>query len=483
MLTYFPKYLSTTAIVVYFVALAVVSFLYTQYAMQWYWVAMGIVCVGGFFLLSNYLTKAWYNYSTARFTKNLFWWALALRVVAVVFMYWFFTEMTGQPFQFGAADTLFYHELARFGHTLISTGNFHFLPEFDMYAGGLGLSDSGYPIWLSIVYWLTGDSIFLSRVIKALLGAWMCVLVYRIAMRNFGEHTGRMAAIFSMLMPNLIYYCGSGLKECEMVFLLVAFVERADYILRTGKFTGWQFVLTLLLMISLFFFRTVLGAAAVLSFAVALLLTSKRTAKLSKRWLMLILVGLVAIYFVGGRIAMEVEEYWNMRETNQMAANQARSEWKDGNSLAKYAGVAVFAPMIFTIPFPTMVETEGQENQRMMHGGNFIKNIMSCFCLFALILLVFKDGKLSGFLKGEWRHHVLLLAILLSYLAILTLSAFAQSERFHLPALPFEMILAAYGLSQLSQPKHKTWYTLWCVLMVVAAIAWNWFKLRGRGLA
>lgn len=38
-----------------------------------------------------------------------------------------------------------------------------------------------------------------------------------------------MAGIFYMLMPNLIMYTGSHLKEAEMVFLTVAFIERADY--------------------------------------------------------------------------------------------------------------------------------------------------------------------------------------------------------------------------------------------------------------
>ena len=35
-----------------------------------------------------------------------------------------------------------------------------------------------------------------------------------------------------------------------------------------------------------------------------------------------------------------------------------------GNAFAKYAGTAVFAPLIFTIPFPTMVNTPYQENQQ-----------------------------------------------------------------------------------------------------------------------
>ena len=148
---------------------------------------------------------------------------------------------------------------------------------------------------------------------------------------------------------------------------------------------------------------------------------------------------------------------------------------KGGNvqKFAKYAGAAVFAPMIFTIPFPTMTEVPGQENLKMIHGGNFVKNITSFFTILALFILLF---------SGDWRKHVLPIAILCGYLVVLTFSSFAQSERFHLPSVPFAMMFAAYGISYMRNPKYKRWFRMWCVLMFIAAIAWNWFKLAGRGM-
>lgn len=49
--------------------------------------------------------------------------------------------------------------------------------------------------------------------------------------------------------------------------------------------------------------------------------------------------------------------------------------------------------------------------------------------------------------------------------------------------MAFEFMFAAYGLSiAVTQKKYKRWFTYWCALMFIAAIAWNWFKLAGRGL-
>ena len=150
-----------------------------------------------------------------------------------------------------------------------------------------------------------------------------------------------------------------------------------------------------------------------------------------------------------------------------------RSERKGGNEFAKYAGAAVFAPLIFTIPFPTMVHIDDQENQLMVNGNNYVKNVLSFFVILSVFLII-KNKQL--------RQNPFILSFLVSYLGILALSHFAQSERFHLPAMPIYVIFAAYGIS-LIKPKYKQYFTWWLAFLVVVIIGWNWFKLAGRGLA
>ncbi len=44
-------------------------------------------------------------------------------------------------------------------------------------------------------------------------------------------------------------------------------------------------------------------------------------------------------------------------------------------------------------------------------------------------------------------------------------------------------MFAAYGLSiVVAKKKYKRWFAYWSIIMFVAAIAWNWFKMKGRGL-
>ena len=470
MLSYFPKYYTDKAMYVYFALLVCVPVIF-GYPMEWYFWIFGIVEVVGFFYFAHQLPIAWKNYSPKAFTKKLFTTALIIRVIYVVFSYWFYNEMTGTPFEFGAADVMLYNEVGQYGHICLSNGEWNLLTKLEAYAG-LALSDFGYPIYLSIVYWIFDDSIFLTRILKAVWGAWTCVLVYKLASRNFGEVVGRMAAIFCMLMPNFIYYCGIHLKETEMVFLIVLFAERADYAMRAKQLDWKALIIALIAACILFLFRTALAAVAMISLATTLMLSSRRVLSLSKKIAIGSFVVLAMFATIGNQLMAEAEELLNKAEGNQENAMEWYANRKGGNELAKYAGAAVFAPMILTIPFPSLVYTDGQENQRMIHGGNYVKNITSAFTIFALFCLL---------MSGNWRKHVLILSVCCGYLVVIALSAFAHSERFHLPALPFSLILAALGISLLSN-KQKKWYNYWLILIFVANIAWAWFKLKGRGL-
>lgn len=469
----FPQKFAQNAMMAYFAALLLVSLRFSAYAMSWYWWLFGIVGVVGFFIGAATLSKKWLYLSEKKFEQNVFGTALLLRIIMVFILYWFFNLMTGKPFMFSAADSFEYGEEAKWMAQTIRDGQFSEYWGYLMSKGGI--SDAGYPLWLGSIYYLTGDSVIVARLLKAVLSSFMCVLVYRLTQRNFGEAVGRLAAIFCMLEPHFIIYCGQHLKETEMLFLLILFLERTDNLLRARTFRFWAVLPVLLIGLVLFAFRTVLGAAAMFATIIALILSSKRVVDMKRRWVILIVMSLGAIYMVGGRIAVEVEEYWNARDSNQ-ANRFSQIQRKQG--LAQYATKAVFAPMIFTIPFPTMVETAGQENSRLQHAGFVAKNVLSFFCILALFTLIFNRNQ-----ETNWRNHVLLGAYLIAYLAILIQSAFAHSDRFHLPAYIIELIFAAYGVTLCNTKRKQSWFTMWCVLMFVAWIGWNWFKLKGRGMA
>lgn len=479
--SFMPRKISNMGMITYLLAMIACTLAYNRYILDWKWWIFGMVSVLGFFYFANRQTKIWINLRPATFVKKLFWSAFLLRVVWVLVSYFLYNQWTGTPFSIDAADELFYNDVGHYGASLLREGDWNIYDKIISYSGKIAFSDMGYPIYLSILYWVFYDSILIVRIIKAALSAWTAVLVYKLAARNFGEQTGRITGVFCMLMPNLMYYCSFQLKEVEMVFLAMLFIERADFLLRKGKLTLLPTAALMLIPLFLFMIRTALAATLVLAFFCALLLTTGRVVGWGKRIVLTVLAAIfaVAIFLSSSGIGQEVTAMWKKRGSGQQANMEWRAERTDmagglNNKFAKYAGAAVFAPMIFTIPFPTMNEVPGQENQKIIHGGNFVKNILSYFTIIALVVLL---------LNGDWRKYVLPFAVLVGYLVVLVFSSFAQSERFHLPILPLTLMFAAYGISIMKQyPWIKKYFSYWCVLMFLAAVAWNWFKLAGRGM-
>lgn len=472
----FPKWLTQYSIVLYVIALTIVSLMYMTYSLPWYYMLSGVISVIVFFLYGSTVSRVTQPdkmYRIKVFERRIFLTAFIPRVLFMLLLYQIFMTNYGNALGFESGDADFYNIQAIDFANAMRKGTF--ISTWNDISQVIDISDLGYAVYVGFIYWLTNDSIIVVRLIKCLLSAITVLLMYRLAKRNFGEQTGRIAAIFCALWPNFWYYCAVHLKETEMVFLAVLFVEQADQMLRSRQFTAWKIIPILLIGAAIFTFRTPLGLVALLALVFSLVMSSSKVVTWGKR----IIVGILAIALIavvaGNQIEEQAHSLFEQAQSNQQHNNMEwRAEREHGNAFAKYAGTAVFAPMIFTLPFPTMVKPfEGQDVQQLLNGGNFVKNIMSCFTILALIMLL---------MSGRWREHLLPLSFMLGYVVVLAVSTFAQSERFHQPAMPFEFMFSAYGLSiAVTKLKYKRWFTYWCALIFVVCIAWNWFKLAGRG--
>jgi hypothetical protein len=466
---YFPNYYTTKAIYFYIGILAFVSILFFNRIISVQWVLTGIISVVAFFAVANLLSLKWVDRNEKYFVKELFLYSVVIRLSWVIISYILYISLTGKPFEFSTADAMGYHRSAEW----LSKGSWSAAWEKLVAISGGGVSDAGYPFYLTMLYSLVGSEVLIPRLVKAILSAYMVVLVFRLAQRNFGDDVGRMAGIFAMLMPNLIYYNGLHLKEIEMVFLSIWFLERADSLMRSNVLNIPKLILVILIAAVLFTFRTVLGVTALFSVLTALTLSTKRVSKAANRWFFALWVILVIAYFAGGRIANEVEEVWEGRKINQQNSYEWRSKRQDGNTFARYASSTFLAPAIIIVPLPTMVNVPIQQNQQLLHGGYYVKNVMAFFVFMALFVLV---------LSKQWRNHLLILSYTVGYLMVIAFSAFAHSERFHLPVLPLLLILAAYGIENITPPMKRL-YIPYLVLLSIVIVAWTWFKLAGRGLA
>lgn len=442
--------------------------------MPWYWILLGLVEVFGFFYFSNFFSKNWAQKRSRSFEKNMFWIVFCVRVVWIFLFYAITTMLWNTPWEQPIGTNIDSYGCFQEGVWLAEMIRDGDISHYIKYATSAGkdIADIGYPIFMALWNLITNDNILLSRLPNALFDAWTVILIYRLSKRNFGESVARMAAIFVFLMPTMFFFASTTMKESLMVMLEVWTLERGDFFLRQ-KSIKWKEGLTIIVFVLLMLlFRTVLSWVLALAFLCALTLSSGRLMSRGKRWITALVISIAGIMmFLGGFFIQQTEEL--SLDYEQTTNNfEYRAHRKEGNILVENLDKAVFIPLIATVPFPTMIDISYQQAQQIQNGGFFIKNIMSFFCLLALVLML---------LNKEWKQSVMIISFYLGYLAVLLLSSYAHSGRFHQPVVPLEMIFAAYGIAHFTK-KYLKGFQLFLLFELVVCLGWNWFKLKGRGL-
>lgn len=223
----------------------------------------------------------------------------------------------------------------------------------------------------------------------------------------------------------------------------------------------------------MFLFRNALAVVLILSFATALVLISKRVSPVSKRFAMALALIFIVVAVLNFDLAPEAQEeamkYLGFRGTHIEAHMQLYAA--RGNTLATLASRGIFAPLAVIGPLPTLVNTH-QDNAAMMAGALFFRNVMVFFMIASVLVLI---------KRNQWRNHVFLLAVFFAWLFVLANSGFALQDRFHLIFIPIIIIFSGNIIVNANK-KLMQHFSIYLIFLGALILAWNWFKLAGRGL-
>ena len=462
------KHFQWVGIGVYLLALLLVSVCFRPYAMKPLWMAWGICTVLFYFLLTYFFHSRWKGDEIKTFIKKVFWVAFGMRAVFVGAMMFYFYYQTGMSMEYGASDSLNYHFTASYLSDLAREGRLREL--FGVLNGyTMGFSDQGYILYLTTIYTCFGKNILGPRLLKALMSAYMCVVIYKLASRSFGEKTGRLAAVMAVFLPQFIHYTGTYMKESEMVFLATLTLERMDYLIRSKRYTFWNIAFPILLIALMFGFRTVLSMILIVSFVLFLLCAEPGMISKKAKRIALIVVAAVVVFFFVTPIGWEmlIIVHLNFGESNALVEKYQQL----GLKYAEYASYKYTAPGAFVLPLTNLVEV-ANENQKMMNGTYFVKNYLAFFAMWSIVM---------AFRERKWRSFSLIGSYTLLYTLMIAFSFAFNSERYHLPALPGIIIMAAFAMTHFRKRDFALYYSYNAVLLV-AIVAWNYLKLAARGL-
>jgi len=453
---------------VYMASLLVVSCLFSSYALKPLWMAWGIGTALFFFGLSYVFYRQWKNEDPKRFLKKVFWVALGIRFLYIGGIIFYYYQQTGISLEYQAADSLTYHYVAGYLSDLARQGRFKEI-LWKLRANTMGFSDQGYLLYLTSLYTVFGKNILGPRLLKALMSAYLCVVIYKLVSRSIGEKTARLAAVMAMFLPHFIHYTGTYLKEMEMVFLATLALERMDYLLRSKRYTFWNIFFPILLTAMTFGFRTIVGMTLIVSFMVFVALGERELLSRKMRILVAGIVVLVAVVFMITPIGREM--YFIMKLNWSGSGYLTEKYQRLGFKYAEYAHCKYLAPGAFTLPLTNLVEV-ANENQKMMNGTFFVKNYLAFFVLWSIVVAI---------REKKWRNLTLTGTYTVMYVLIIAFSFAVSSERYHFPAMPGFVMMSAFAMTHFRK-KDFGWFYAYSAVLMVAIVAWNAIKLAGRGL-
>ena len=461
------RYIALYGVGVYLLALLVISMMFRDHALELKWMLWGIGEVLFFFVLTTVFYPRWKYDEPKKFWRKIFWVALAIRLLYVVLSYYYFKLSLGYAFD-GPGDAVGYYNRSVYLSRYIRRGDFGIAIDF-LKGYSMGFSDHGYLIWLTLLHTIFGRGVLVARVFKALMSAYLCIVVYKLASRTFGERTGRLAAVMCVFMPILIQLTGMHIKEMEMIFLSILALERMDYLIRSKKYTFWNILFPILLVGLSFGFRTVIGMCLIFAFIVFVILSPNNLVKRRTKIITLSITAAVFLIFLFTVIGSEMKIIYrlNFSGADYMAKKYESMGLKYGEiSKSKY-----LFPGAFVLPLSPMVDVSPDHN-KLIHGSTYVKNFLAFFAMLAIVIAI---------RQKKWRDFSLIGAYELSYLAIIMFTFTSNSERFHEPAIPLILVMAAYAMTHLRRKDLKIFY-VYCGVLFVALFVWNWLKLSARGL-
>ena len=462
------RYLFSFGIGLYLVALIVISLVFCDHALQLKWMLWGVGEVLFFFLLTAVFYPRWKTDDSKRFKWKVFLVAFVIRGLYAFVMCYYYYWQTGIGFEYGAADSIGYHSMAVQLSKYVRAGYVTYAYQYlDAYT--MGWSDQGYTIWLTLIYTVFGRSWLVPRLFKALMSAYLCVVVYKLGTRTFGERTGRLAAVMCVFMPILIQTCGLHTKEAEMIFLSIFALERMDYLIRNKKYTFWNILVPILLTGLTFGFRTIIGMCLIFAFLVFVVLSSKELVSKKAKIVTVSATVVVFLVFLFSPVGREMRLVYRLKFTD--LNYQSEKYAAEGLRHSELAQNWILAPGAFVLPLSPMVE-EAPDHNKMIHGSTYVKNFLAFFAMLAIV---------TAFRQKRWRDYSLIGAYELGYLAVIMFSFAANSERYHEPAVPLIVLMAAYAMTHLRRKDLRLFY-VYCGVLFVALFVWNWLKLSARGL-
>jgi hypothetical protein len=408
--------------------------------------------------------------SPNKFVYKLLLFSLIARLLSILIMYVVRNYAYDESYFFIDADEWTYHHWA----TVFSTNLTRGIGVAYNSIKSLSFDDRGHPILLGLSYSLLGQSPLSGRILNVFLGSSSVIIVYKLAKIIYGENIARTAGIITAIFPYFLYFNAQILKEIVMIYftlISVYYFYKSIY----EKTNVLNLSIMAISIFSLFLFRVVLGAMIVLLYSSFMLIFFGKEARLSINIFISLISIIAAIFLVNSIIpeAITTSHSYYKGKFNQIEAEMHDLE-KNESIITSYAK-SELAPMMLAAalfaPYPSFAKIELKRFNNILFAGALVKLILMFFYYYGLYWT---------FMNLRERGYVISL-FAIGYILMNGIAGTILQHRFQLPANPFQIMIAASGIHNMSPKFYRLWkpYLVFCF---VITMAYNVFKLNIRGM-
>lgn len=406
----------------------------------------------------------------SNFKNRIFWISFFIRTVAVICYYFIFLNVTNTPFEVTFADSVFYDEMGQKIANEIRTLRLNFSWLFHKRQA----DDTGYGFFLGGLYTLFNDSIFLTRIVQAIISSLTVVLAYKISKAIWDEKIGRYTAILFSGFHTFILYATLHLREFLMVYILFFLIYQ---FLKYKESPHFKQILKILLgIICLLFLRSVIVVVFIAAIGIYTFLMERKSTK------RIVLSGLIFIGFVlvvfnipfFEATATKLLGYVGLEDEVRLGGYSQERVMGTGMSLAQYVigPIAIIPSLLFPIPslLKLSIEQFGQSMHWYFTGGLFLWIFLSIF--------YFKGIYQS--IKDKNKNAIFIMILIFLYAIVLVKAFYFSSIRFNQIKMPLLLLFVPFGMSLMKSKRFN--YTIYFIIASGIILGYNYLRVSGRGL-
>lgn len=431
------------------------------------WMVAAIVIFSSVMNGINSAQKRWILLDISDFRIRLFWIAVFLRLLAMFTLLLISYNTWDSYYIVGSKDEMVYYRVGSEAATILRFNDISAAYNYILSSYKGEISDTGFSTIIMLLITVLGYSPILIKIFLCVIGGITVLRGYKLAGMLIEEPAAKVAGLLLAFYPVSWFYSSIMLKENIMVLLII---ESVIMIVRIQKaFTPGLFIKTMLLITSLFFFRSAISILLFMVFGFSVFMQFKRR-NVFVNILISILIIIVYIYFLKstGRFDEYYYQYTNINEFTQERLTFIESI----NPFVAFLGSPAFAALSYISPFPSVVAVPvsgGLSHSEYYYhvAGNLFWIVLAFFSFYGLYYSV----------KNKRLDMIALTSFVIGYQFVLLKAMMFTSVRFSYPAKPFLLILAAYGIYHM---KNKKWYPVYLFAAAVMIIGWNYVRLKGR---